>query len=84
MWNIPRGIVVFNAIHYYSHSVIYVIVLINHLLFMDDMKPCGKTERELQSYSSYSLGNIERYWHGTRNGQIQYCGYKERQKYGVY
>ena len=79
MWNIPRGIVVFNAIHYYSHSVIYVI-----WIFMDDMKPYGKTERELQSYSSYSLGNIERYWHGTRNGQIQYCGYKERQNYGVY
>ena len=37
---------------------------INHLLFMDDLKLYGKTER---------------YWHGIWNGQMQYYAHKERE-----
>ena len=52
---------------------------INHLLHVDDMKLYGKTEREWQSYSSYSLDKIERYWREIWNGQMQYCAYKEKE-----
>ena len=50
------GLVVSITIHYYSHTVIcdfgYLLskgTPINRLLFMEDLKLCGKTECKLQS-----------------------------------